>query len=85
MKVAFIPKMARRTINLPDSVEQLARDLARDGESFSATVARLIEEGARAIEGGRRVPSYVGMGEGPEDLGFNAEKYLREFFESFED
>ena len=73
--------MARRTINLPDSVEALARHLAEEGESFSATVARLIEEGARAT-GRRRPPDYVGSGDGPEDLGRLAEHYLRELTET---
>jgi hypothetical protein len=36
--------MARRTISLPQSIEDLARESAREGESFSATVARLIEQ-----------------------------------------
>jgi hypothetical protein len=76
--------MARRTVNLPDSVEALARELAEEGESFSATVARLIEEGARRLQGPRR-PSWVGTFDGPEDLGINAEKYLREAFEKFRD
>jgi hypothetical protein len=75
MIVMFIP-MARRTVNLPESVERLAREHAEAGESFSATVARLIEAGARAT-GGRRRPSYVGSGEGPDDLGRHAERYLR--------
>ena len=69
--------MARRTVSLPDSVEALARAHAAEGESFSATVARLIEAGAHAT-GGRRPPSYVGAGEGPEDLGLLAERYLRD-------
>jgi len=68
--------MARRTVNLPDSVEAVVRELAEEGESFSATVSRLIDTGARALKGPRR-PSYVGSGEGPEDLGINAEEYLR--------
>jgi len=69
--------MARRTVNLPDSVEALARSVAEDGESFSATVSRLIEAGARATHGRRR-PSYVASGDGPDDLGREAERYLRE-------
>ena len=73
--------MARRTVNLPESVEAAARELAEEGESFSATVARLIEAGAHATRG-RRSPSYVGSGEGPDDLGRRAERYLREFAES---
>lgn len=73
--------MARRTVNLPDAVETRARELARDGESFSATVARLIEEGARAVAGPRR-PRYVGSGDGPSDLGHRAEHYLRDLVDA---
>ena len=69
--------MSRRTVNLPESVEALARESAEEGESFSATVARLIEAGVRATRG-RRAPSYVGSGEGPDDLGRLAESYLSE-------
>lgn len=69
--------MGRTTVNLPDSVEELARDAAQEGESFSATVARLIEEGARASRG-PKPPRYVASGEGPDDLGRAAERYLRE-------
>jgi hypothetical protein len=68
--------MARRTINLPESTEMLVRELARDGESFSETVSRLIVAGARSVQGPRR-PSYVAAGEGPADLGLRAEEYLR--------
>jgi hypothetical protein len=73
--------VARRTISLPQSIEELARESACDGESFSATVARLIEQGARAERGARR-PRYVASGEGPEDLGQAAEQYLRELVEA---
>jgi hypothetical protein len=69
--------MSRRTVYLPDSVEELAREATEAGESFSATVARLIEEGARRTRGRRR-PRYVASGEGPSDLGRAAERYLRE-------
>jgi hypothetical protein len=74
--------MARRTVNLPESVEALAREAAEEGESFSATVSRLIEAGARANRG-PRPPRYVGTGdEGPDDLGRRAEHYLRELVEA---
>jgi hypothetical protein len=63
-------------VNLPQSVEETVRELAREGESFSATVSRLIEAGARSVRGGKR-PSYVAAGEGPDDLGRRAEQYLR--------
>ena len=69
--------MARRTISLPDGIEDLARASAREGESFSATVARLIEQAVRGEHGARR-PRYVASGEGPDDLGRAAERYLRE-------
>jgi hypothetical protein len=68
--------MARRTIHIPDGTEALVRELAEDGESFSGTVTRLIEAGAKSLERGR-VPTYVGSGEGPKDLGRKAEAYLR--------
>jgi hypothetical protein len=74
MMVEFIP-VARRTINLPEPTEALVRELARDGESFSAAVSRLIEAGARSVQGARR-PAYVAAGEGPDDLGRKAEDYL---------
>ncbi len=73
--------LARRTIYLPETIEALARSNAREGESFSATVARLIEAGAQSP--GK--PSYVGAGEGPDDLGLDAEKHLAEIFEEFSD
>jgi len=79
----ILSAMARRTVNLPESVEALARRAAEPGESFSATVSRLIEAGVRATRG-RHVPAYVGSGEGPVDLGINAEKYLRELAEEHE-
>ena len=69
--------MARRTVNLPESVEALARDAAEGGESFSATVSRLIESGAHA-SGSRKSPRYVAAGEGPDDPGRAAERYLAE-------
>jgi hypothetical protein len=73
--------MARRTISLPQGIDDLARESAHDGESFSATVARLIEQGARAERGALR-PRYVAAGEGPEDLGRATERYLRELVDA---
>lgn len=74
-------RVSRRTISLPRSVEDLARESAREGESFSATVARLIEQGARAQRGARQ-PRYVASGDGPEDLGQATERYLHELVEA---
>lgn len=67
--------MARRTVNLPDSVEKLVRSSREEGESFSAALSRLIEEGAR-VAGRRKPPAYVGIGTGPGDLATRAEEYL---------
>jgi hypothetical protein len=76
--------MPRRTIHLPKSVDELIRRMARPGESYSATVARLVEEGVRAGEGGDRM-SWIGAGEGPGDLGENAERYLAELAREWKD
>ena len=76
-----ITRMARRTVSLPDDTEALVRRMAREGESFSAAVTRLIEAGARSLEG-RRSPSYVGAGNGPDDLGRRAEAYVQELVSS---
>jgi hypothetical protein len=73
--------MARRTIHIPEGTETLVHELASEGESFSATVTRLVEAGAKALKRAR-VPGYVGSGEGPDDLGRKAERYLRELVTS---
>ena len=68
--------MVRRTVNLPQSVDELVREVAGEGESFSAAVTRLIEAGAKTLRAGRR-PRYVASGDGPTDLGRRADEYLR--------
>lgn len=67
--------MPRRTIYLPESIQSLVEEHAHEGESFSATVVRLIELGA-LTPGKEDWPDWIGSGEGPSDLGINAEKYL---------
>jgi hypothetical protein len=64
-------------VSLPDGIDELVRRHVREGESFSAAVARLVQQGV-AAEGSRRRPRYVGSGKGPSDLGRLAERYLRE-------
>ncbi len=65
----------RRTIYLPDSAEKLVREHAQEGESFSATIVRLLQLGA--LDDDRESwPDWIGSFEGPGDLGINAEKYL---------
>lgn len=67
--------MPRRTIYIPDSAEELVREHSHEGESFSATVVRLILLGALGDDRDSR-PDWIGSFEGPGDLGINAEKYL---------
>lgn len=76
--------MPRRTIYLPDTTEALIREHARDEDSFSATIVRLVELGAaedvdielEPVDEEEFPLGYIGAGEGPGDLGINAEKYL---------
>lgn len=71
----MLQTMARRTIYLPDQIEELVRERARAEESFSATIVRLVQLGA--LDDDRDSwPDWIGSFEGPGDLGINAEKYL---------
>lgn len=73
--MAQVQTVPRRTIHIPEETERSVREHAREGESFSAAIVRLVELGAREDE--RHVPlDYLGCGEGPGDLGINNEKYL---------
>lgn len=70
--------VVRRTISLPEAVDETVKDCAERGEPYSRTVARLIETGARALRTGRR-PAWIGSGRsGLPDLGLRAEHYLQE-------
>jgi hypothetical protein len=71
--------MVRKTITLPESTVQLVREQQLDGESFSAVVVRLIEDGARLAAQGK-VPAWVGSADGPGDLSQRDEEILREIF-----
>jgi dsDNA-specific endonuclease/ATPase MutS2 len=71
--------MVRKTVTLPESTVELVRDRQLDGESFSAAVARLIEEGARLVSEGS-VPSWIGSGEGTGDLSQRVEEILKELY-----
>jgi len=70
--------MARRTVYLPEVIDQLVHDSVAHGESYSSALCRLVEAGFRAGRGTHtgQAPAYVGSGEGPEDLGRMAERYL---------
>ena len=71
--------MVRRTVSLTQRIDTLIRDAAHPGESYSATVVRLIEAGARALGEGR-APGFIGIAddEGPDDLSRNVETYMRQ-------
>jgi hypothetical protein len=78
MRIGIIPVMVRRTITLPESLDQLVRREAAEGESFSAAVSRLIEAG---LATDKPRPAWIGAGSSDvDDLGRNAEKYLRQLF-----
>lgn len=69
--------MVRRTISLPKAIDEKIQKIAEEEGSYSAAVARLVEEGTRRI-GKQERPDWIGSFDGPTDLGLNAEKYLRE-------
>lgn len=76
----------RHTIYVPDEKEQLIRSAMQPGETFSAAVLRLVQEGIFASMG-REEPGYFNSMEGddlPEDLGLNYEKYMHEPTDLFE-
>ena len=57
MRAGIILSVVRRTITLPDAVDSRVRDAAYEDESFSAAVARLLEEGLATTEGR---PDWIG-------------------------
>lgn len=68
--------MVRRSITIPDSVDARIREAAKEDESFSETVARLIEVG---LAKARPQLAYIGSGaSGDADLAFRVEEVLAE-------
>ena len=68
--------MVRRTITLPDDLDVRVRDAGGERESFSATVARLLETGLAGQ--GERL-AWIGSGDsGDPDLGLRVEEVLDE-------
>lgn len=68
--------MIRRTISIPDSIDQMVQEHADRAGSYSAAVVRLLEAGSK-LSNPRRRPSYMATGDGPRDLGVAAERYLK--------
>lgn len=59
MSLTIILPVVRRTVTLPETLDQRVRAAASTGESFSAAVARLLQTGL-----GAAAPSYVGIADG---------------------
>lgn len=71
--------MPRRTVSLPKTIDDLVHELAEQGESYSAAVARLIQDGARSTRSEPR-PRYVGSAHSgpPRDFARNYERYVED-------
>ena len=72
--------MVRRTISLPASVDEKIRKIAEEEGSYSAAVARLVEDASKRARSGER-PSYIGSVDDPDlprDFALNYEKYMKD-------
>ena len=69
--------MVRRTISVSPAIDEKILKIAEEEGSYSAAVARLVEEGARRT-GKNEVPDWIGSFEGPADLSENLDKYIKE-------
>ncbi len=69
--------MVRRTISLPTSIDDKIRKIAEEEGSYSAAVARLVEEGVKRSGKSER-PDWIGSFEGPADLSENLDKYIKQ-------
>lgn len=71
--------MVRRTISVPEVIDETVREIAREDEAtYSATVVRLIEAGTRSLRKGRRLDWVGSVRGGPRDWGRQYERYMRE-------
>lgn len=72
--------MVRRTISLPASVDEKIRKIAEEEGSYSAAVARLVEDASKRARSSER-PRYIGSVDDPSlprDLALNYEKYMKD-------
>ena len=72
--------MVRRTISLPASVDEKIRKIAEEEGSYSAAVARLVEDASKRSRSRER-PSYIGSVDDPDlprDFALNYEKYMKD-------
>lgn len=78
MRVAIILRMVRRTITIPDEIENRVRSDSGESESFSATVARLLDE-ALANRSSESKLAWIGSWDsGDPELAFRVEEVLAE-------
>lgn len=72
--------MVRRTISLPNSVDEKLQKIAEEEGSYSAAVARVVEDASRRTRSSER-PSYIGSVDDPSlprDLALNYEQYMKD-------
>jgi predicted CopG family antitoxin len=69
--------MVRRTISVSPAVDEKILKIAEEEGSYSAAVARLVDEGARRM-GKNELPDWIGSFEGPADLSENLDKYIKQ-------
>ncbi len=70
--------MVRRTISVPPAIDSTIRRIAEEEGSYSAAVARLVEEGSRRIRRSERA-AFIGSFEDPalpKDFALTHERYL---------
>ena len=68
--------MVRKTITIPEDLHQDIRDLALEGESFSAAICRLARTGA-----GRPAASWIGMADGDPGDSMRVEEIIGEILD----
>ena len=72
--------MVRRTVSLTASVDEKIRKIAEEEGSYSAAVARLVEDASKRTRTSER-PSYIGSVDDPDlprDFALNYEKYMKD-------
>lgn len=72
--------MVRRTISVSPAIDEKIRKIAEEEGSYSAAVARIVEDASRRGRTGER-PGWIGSVDDPDlprDFARNHEKYLRE-------
>lgn len=80
MRVTIILGMVRRTITLPGGLDSRIREAAYEDESFSAAVARLLEEGLKSTSDR---PDWIGsFDSGDGTLSMRVEEILDEIAET---